>query len=511
MRKFSLSEVFNESVIPEITFVEPREFDDLVGSLMTDGKHVTLCGPSGCGKTTLAKKALARADIGSAKLHWMSGRDHTTARSWEAVFAGEFGCGEEEVLEWMLAAGLIVVDDFHHLGRDVRDAVGRHLKRWNERGIRVFVIGIAETSYHLLNLDTELGIRIDAYDMKTQNDEFIGHVVGKGERALNITFEERTKAQFKAASKGIPSAIQAICRIACLRSGIHGTLDEQRDIAPTMEDVRDGVLRIYRGKYQNKIVGLAKGKQQARSVHNTYFEIIKNICLLDKSEVSVEELRSRIVGTATEPKERGKKNTSFYNCLNNLESVILQRGLADAIYFEPTSRTISIEDPSFRLYLSLIDIEELEKAVRVRKTTFPWDVAVSFSGTQRATVERLRDLLNEAGYTCFYDFDQQHILWGQNLRTKLADVYANEAEYMVVLLSKDYPEKDWPAFELDVGKNARRKRTKEYLLPIKVDDVVVVGLSSDIGYMDLRSNSIDEIASKLILKIESPGDVERSD
>jgi hypothetical protein len=64
-----------------------------------------------------------------------------------------------------------------------------------------------------------------------------------------------------------------------------------------------------------------------------------------------------------------------------------RRGLADALYYDPTSKTISIEDPSFRLYLSLIDLDQLEKSVKVRKTRFPWDVALSFAGEQRETVE----------------------------------------------------------------------------------------------------------------------------
>lgn len=128
---------------------------------------------------------------------------------------------------------------------------------------------------------------------------------------------------------------------------------------------------------------------------------------------------------------------------------------------------------------------------------------ISFAGERRAEAERLRDLLNDAGYTVFYDFDQQHMLWGQNLRKKLGDVYANEAQYMVVLLSKDYPEKEWPAFEFEIGKDARTKRTESYLLPVIVDDVTVVGLPSEVGHLDLRKMTIEQIAEVLAEKIEA--------
>jgi hypothetical protein len=39
---------------------------------------------------------------------------------------------------------------------------------------------------------------------------------------------------------------------------------------------------------------------------------------------------------------------------------------------------------------------------------------------------------------------------------------------------------------LDVGRDAKTKRISTYLLPILVDDANVVGLSKDVGYVDLR-------------------------
>ena len=505
MAHFQLSDVFNESAVPTVTFVPPSEFLDLVGSLRTAGKHVTLCGPSGCGKTTLAQKALEKAKFGPGEQHWVSGRDYAAVDRLELVMSRVLGCSEElaEILEWLKACGILVIDDFHHLHPKVRISVAASLKRWHELGIRCFIVGIAQSAHHLLEQDAELGIRNDPYEMKTQGDAFIGSIISLGEQALGFSFSPDTRSAFVQAAKGVPSAIHVICRVACIRSDIQETMTTPRVVATTIPEIRDGVIRTYKGKYQNKVIGLAKGKQQARSVHNTYFQIVRHLCLLDKSEVSVEELRTRIVGAGADPSEKARKNTSFYNCLKNIGSVIEERGLADALYYDTTSNTISIEDPSFRFYLTLLDLDELEKSVRVRKSEYPWDVAISFAGEVRTFAEEIRDALNQRGYTVFYDFDQQHKLWGQNLRVKLADVYANEAEYMLVLLSKEYPEKDWPAFEFEIGKAASKKRTKDYLLPVIVEDVSVVGLSKDVGFLDLRKKTVEEIVEVLTMKIEA--------
>jgi hypothetical protein len=504
---YQLSDVFNEAAVPVLTFVEPKDFADLVGSLRTVGKHVTLSGPSGCGKTTLARKALDRAGIGTGGYHWVSGRDFVGQASLTGVLAAAFVCDpvEADVVEYLKVSGILIIDDFHHLSQPVRDEIGSKLKRWGELGVRVFIIGISSLNKALLDIDSKLGIRNDAYEMGVQDEDFVRRVILAGELALNFEFSGDCKDRFIKASLGVPSAVQMICRVACTRAPLFETSPVKIQINTSMEEIKDGVLRNYKAKFQNRLIGLAKGKQQARSVHNTYFEIVRQICTLELSEIPISELYARIVKPVLDAAERGRKSTSFYNCLNNLSEVLTQRGLDDAVYYNQKAGLLSIEDPSFRLYLTLADLAEIERSVRVRRTRFPWDVAVSFAGEDRQIVESFREELNANGYTVFYDFDEQHKLWGENLRRKLGDVYAHEAQYMVVFLSKSYPEKDWTNFELEIGRDAKSKRTSTYLLPLVVDDVHVVGLSKDVGYVDLRRVSVIEAAQILIRKIEDAG------
>src|SRR5262249_24423910 len=146
---------------------------------------------------------------------------------------------------------------------------------------------------------------------------------------------------------------------------------------------------------------------------------------------------------------------------------------------------ISIEDPSFRFYLNLVDLAEIRARIHLRGDEYSYDVAISFAGDIRDLVQQFVQALKRRGLTVFYDFDRQGYLWGQDLRPTLAKIYANEARYMVIFLSKSYPERDWTDFELSIGKEAAAKRTEEYLLPIIADDVHVVGLRSTIGYIDI--------------------------
>lgn len=506
MQSYSVSDVYNESDLPILTFVEPNEYADMLGSLVTEGKHVTLSGPSGSGKTTLARKALEETGLLPGGVQWISGRDHNSADSVKELFEKMLmkNGQEEELLDELKSGGMVVIDDFHHLQEKLRIEIGYKLKRWNELGARFFIIGIASSNKNMLDVDSELGIRNDVYEIKRQSDDFIAKIVELGEQHLNIRFTEETKRDYIKSAAGIPSAIQVICRIACIRSKILKTHPGNTPLIINlgMAAVKDGVLRTYKGKYHNRLIGLCKGKQQARSVHNTYFDIIKIISVIGKPEIQFQEIQQRLLAGIEDPKERAKKTTSFHNCLKYLPGVIEQRGLDDAIYLNKDAESITIEDPSFGLYLSLTNLDEIGQSIRLRRSGYPWDVAVSFAGEDRDVVEKFKSIMNDAGYTVFYDFDVQHQLWGIDLREKLADVYANDAQYMLIFLSEHYPEKDWTNFEFEIGKAARAKRTETYLLPVKMDEVAVVGLTANVGHIDLRRCSIEHLAESLIEKIE---------
>lgn len=501
--KYKLPDVFNEAKLPEITFVPPKEFNQLCASLKSEGKHISLCGPSGCGKTTLAKKALNEANIKESEVHLVNGREYSNINSPIDVFSKIFYCERDwdTIYEWLKSIKILIVDDFHHIHPTVRDYIGRNLKLWHEKGFRFFLIGIAKSTEELIKLDHELSIRNDPFEMKTQDSDFTEELIKQGEEALNFTFCRETRKEIIFGSKGIPSVIHTICRVACIENGIQETVEETIVIKTHLKEIKEHVLKSYDAKYFKRIVGLAKGKQQARSVHNTYFDIIEKIAASEKHEISQEELYQLIVSPILDTKERSKKSTSFYNCMNYLQSVIKQRGLEDAIYYDKTSGTISIEDPSFRFYLSLVDISKVKQQLHIRPSEYPYDVAVSFSGTIRTQVEEFVGFLKENGLDVFYDFDQQHILWGKDLREKLSEVYSNQARYMIIFLTEDYPEQDWPNFEFAIGKEAREKRTEEYLLPVIMDKVKVVGISDTVGYLDGRFQNMESIAECVCKKI----------
>lgn len=505
METLDLEDVFNEAGYPRFTFVKPKEYPYLKSSFKSEGKHVTVSGPSGTGKTTLIKTMLSDLKIGESDVLWINARQYSDSESGLRVLAEELKCSTNfnEITELLSLISFVVIDDYHFLKSGARLEIAGLLKLWHEKGVRFIIIGIAASAEELYGVDPELGIRNDPFNIKTQDEKFCSELLELGERALNIRFSGGLKSQIIKASNGVPSILHVIAKVCCIEAGIDCQQESEAIIENDLPRIRDSVLRIFHGKYRDKLVGLAKGKQQAKSVHNTYFDIVSNIASYDGTEIPTEALYRSIVAVIPDPKERGKKATSFYNCLNNLSDVIDEKGLSDILFYKKGGKHISIEDPSFRFYLNLLDIAEIRSRIHLRNTGYPYDVAVSFAGDVRSTVEEFIKELKNLGLSVFYDFDQQAQLWGADVRVKLAEVYANDALFMVVFLSESYPERDWTDFELSVGKEAAEKRTKDYLLPLRLDDVKVVGVKSTIGYVDLRDVGVKKAAELLSEKVEA--------
>jgi hypothetical protein len=132
-----------------------------------------------------------------------------------------------------------------------------------------------------------------------------------------------------------------------------------------------------------------------------------------------------------------------------------------------------------------------------------FDVAISFAGPQRPIAEEIATKVRDAGFEVFYDAFFPEQLWGKDLAVFFDDVFRKKSRYCVIIVSKDYVERDWTNHERQSAvARAIHERGKEYILPVKVDEgIELPGVADTIGYVSLAQYSVEEIAELLIAKL----------
>ncbi|HXQ73988.1 MAG TPA: TIR domain-containing protein [Pyrinomonadaceae bacterium] len=136
-----------------------------------------------------------------------------------------------------------------------------------------------------------------------------------------------------------------------------------------------------------------------------------------------------------------------------------------------------------------------------RNTDCEYQVALSFAGEDRCYAAELAAALTDRGITVFYDSYEQATLWGKDLYQHLQTIYKEKSKFCVIFVSEAYSKKLWTKHELRQAQARAFLDSKEYILPIKLDCTEIPGLNETTGYVDLKENSIVEIAELIVKKL----------
>ena len=116
-----------------------------------------------------------------------------------------------------------------------------------------------------------------------------------------------------------------------------------------------------------------------------------------------------------------------------------------------------------------------------------YDIALSFAGENREYVDKVAKLLKDKGISVFYDLFEKANMWGKDLYQYLTDIYRNKALFSIIFMSEAYKKKLWTKnVELKAMQARAFEENKEYILPVRFDDVEIDGVLPTTGYLDLR-------------------------
>lgn len=138
----------------------------------------------------------------------------------------------------------------------------------------------------------------------------------------------------------------------------------------------------------------------------------------------------------------------------------------------------------------------------VSRTGSERDVAISYASEDAALATELADRLESAGVSVFFDRFETAELWGKDLYVELHRRFSDTARYCIIIVSKHYAEKVWTKHELRSAFERALREDREYILPIRLDDVDLPELNKNLVHVDIRKTSIDEVVQYVLDKLK---------
>jgi hypothetical protein len=130
-------------------------------------------------------------------------------------------------------------------------------------------------------------------------------------------------------------------------------------------------------------------------------------------------------------------------------------------------------------------------------------VALSFAGEKRDFVAPVaRILAQKFGEDCvLYDKYHRAEFARSNLATYLPDLYLEQADLVVVVICKDYNEKEWTGLEWDAVLALRMKRKTDEVMLCRFDYAEGKGMLGLAGYFDLDKETPQSAAACILERL----------
>jgi hypothetical protein len=132
---------------------------------------------------------------------------------------------------------------------------------------------------------------------------------------------------------------------------------------------------------------------------------------------------------------------------------------------------------------------------------YQFDVAISFASEQRDEASAIAECLKKSGIRVFYDKDNTADMWGKDGIEYFTDVFMNQAEYCMMLVSKAYLDKMWTTTERRSALARAAASKKEYILPVRFDSTSLPGLLPTLIYLPYGDYGIEGVCQLFLAKL----------
>ena len=163
-------------------------------------------------------------------------------------------------------------------------------------------------------------------------------------------------------------------------------------------------------------------------------------------------------------------------------------------------RSVSINQEPEDNRLAAVSVE-LQKADQPK--IFQYDVAISYASEDEPSAGEIAKAMKAAGLRVWFAPYEEAELWGKKLSVVFKETYAVKARFVLVLTSAHYAIKDFTDFEFTIARDEARKRKEEYILPVRLDGTHIVGLHSDVAYIEYSKSGPQKIVDLVEKKLSA--------
>jgi hypothetical protein len=116
---------------------------------------------------------------------------------------------------------IVVLEDFHYLGRSVQRQILQDMKAIYEKSLLKFIlVGIWADRDQLLGLQMDIGGRVEAIEVPRWTDDELAEVVKKGEDLLRLSFKPLALQRLIACAQQSVGVLQDLALAACTEAGM---------------------------------------------------------------------------------------------------------------------------------------------------------------------------------------------------------------------------------------------------------------------------------------------------
>jgi hypothetical protein len=485
--KLRLEEVFKTSGLPTHTFVEPKRYSEILLSLRTPGRCLVVEGPSGIGKTTAIENAIERVGMAGQTTKLSARRPNDV----DLI----------SILPETEKVGTVLVDDFHRLSKDMQSSLADYLKVLadsEDKDSKIIVLGINRAGDNLIKFAPDLVNRIDVARFETEPDEKIIELIHKGEAALNVHLN--VVEEVVESVRGSFYLAQMLCKEVCMAANVLEKADDDTSLNVSFESVQANVWDRLGLAFRSRCEQFCRGTKLRREGRAPYLHVLN---WLANGPTWTLDLREAI-------RRHGELRGSVGQVVDKgfLESIIEKNPeIRQVLHFDGDSELLTVEDPQFLFYIRNIAWRQFAREVGFLSVEFErrYDYALSFAGADRDVAESLFNKLSENEVEVFYDKNEQHRILAQDIEEYLRPIYQTEAQFVIVLLGREYPKRIWTKIESDAFKE---RLADGSVIPIwfaDVDESMFDTTREKGGLSFDRSRDFDEqvsaIADVLLMKL----------